>query len=414
MMVDSVPVDVDAILSRTRPLSTVRKRTYYKAPEIIDRSGLPVSTDKIEDDDVTLRVKCDGIPRPVVTWYKDNIDVATFEDERFFAEGEGHNYRLTIKCLERADEGTYKFSALNKEGNATALGYIEVRANKKKKSRLAPPSNLSFLAIKEQATVEAKEEEELESIAPSPLSVRLRSARGSLRKDHTWPRCVSALPTECIEFVAEITNEEYMDDAELSSDGAEDVFPLRQISTLSDDSGVVLSFTPRSEEIPETPESYGHFSSRPEFPDYDLPVETHEFSGGGGGGGGDPHELVAGRYGHFCSFDKPGFNEGHSNDPGLPGTYSHSSKPDDNDVITSTGDVTNSNTIRNAIYEVFFGTDEISVAGFHALFLPSLTYFGLSQDFGPLLFVVSALFLAVFRYAVLVLAVRGKKQNLDR
>jgi hypothetical protein len=76
---------------------------------------------------------------------------------------------------------------------------------KKKKKKVKHVRSVSvpasFPTITEVTVVEDEEEKELEDIAPSPLSRRLRSTRGSLRKEHTWPRVLKALPSECVAYV---------------------------------------------------------------------------------------------------------------------------------------------------------------------------------------------------------------------
>ncbi|XP_064652294.1 obscurin-like [Lineus longissimus] len=356
-----------AVLSRTRPLSTIRRRSFLKAPEFEQR--LPSCNEVQAGQTVSLECIIDAIPKPAIRWYKDGCDIT--DDERYIYEQDCDFYQVIIEDVGKDDEGTYKVKATNKEGETASISYLEVKGKKKKKVKHVRSVSVpaSFPTITEITVVEDEEEAELEDIAPSPLSRRLRSTRGSLRKEHTWPRVLKALPTECAAYVGEATSlsEREYEGTESEDDSPDMPLPIPEFPNHIES------------QILETQLAQEHVRQS-----YSSPVLR------------TPEEEVEIQKARDIWRELERLNEAEKMGIVLDDVTESSF------VLDQKSTENNKKDISSALYEVCFGADGASIVDFHTVAIPTVTFFGLWMNISPLYFVLCILILAFMRCAVLV------------
>jgi len=88
-----------------------------------------VLTDIPEGEDLVLKAKVDGSPRPKVQWLKDGVPV-DLSDKRITTEmlPDG-TCILTIKNVTPADKGQYTLHASNPQGELKSSCDVNVRGN---------------------------------------------------------------------------------------------------------------------------------------------------------------------------------------------------------------------------------------------------------------------------------------------
>ncbi|XP_026319349.1 obscurin isoform X2 [Hyposmocoma kahamanoa] len=80
----------------------------------------PLQKETVKDyDDVTLAVRCDGVPKPEVHWYKDGLEINQDDRHAVKVEVSGQvESELAIKHFNSSDSGKYKVRAVNVCGEA--------------------------------------------------------------------------------------------------------------------------------------------------------------------------------------------------------------------------------------------------------------------------------------------------------
>ncbi|XP_047520181.1 obscurin isoform X3 [Pieris napi] len=88
----------------------------------------PLQKQTVKDyDDVTLKVRCDGVPKPDVKWYKEGIELANDERRTITTEVGGQvDSELEIKHFNPSDAGKYKAVARNLSGEASTEAEISL------------------------------------------------------------------------------------------------------------------------------------------------------------------------------------------------------------------------------------------------------------------------------------------------
>ncbi|XP_045524045.1 obscurin isoform X6 [Pieris brassicae] len=88
----------------------------------------PLQKQTVKDyDDVTLKVRCDGVPKPDVKWYKDGNELANDERRTITTEVGGQvDSELEIKHFNPSDAGKYKAVARNLSGEASTEAEISL------------------------------------------------------------------------------------------------------------------------------------------------------------------------------------------------------------------------------------------------------------------------------------------------
>nr|XP_049692295.1 obscurin isoform X6 [Helicoverpa armigera] len=96
-------------------------------------TGVPVFTKPLQKqsvkdyDDVTLKVRCDGVPKPDVLWYKDGEEISNDERHKVTTEVGGQvDSELEIKHFNASDAGKYKVRAVSLAGEASCEAPISL------------------------------------------------------------------------------------------------------------------------------------------------------------------------------------------------------------------------------------------------------------------------------------------------
>ncbi|CAH1774130.1 unnamed protein product [Owenia fusiformis] len=252
-------LDLDDLLSRSRPLTTRRRRCFYEAPEFIQR--LSAYEEKNAGDSIVLESKVKGFPSPSVKWFKDE-DQLSDEDERYLIQRDMGLLLLTIENLAKADEGTYKCKAENCEGSTSTFSYVSVKGETKPKrpkrksshspvrSPIAFPPNIA--TIVEDAIKEEREEEEYSHLPPSPIDY------DKIRKARSWPRTVKKQRTlsDPEDYTKEndgsispdfSSDDRYDDDDSAADDDDDDVFQM-----INDKTEELITSIPEKQDLENT------------------------------------------------------------------------------------------------------------------------------------------------------------------
>ncbi|XP_045498877.1 obscurin isoform X7 [Colias croceus] len=88
----------------------------------------PLQKQTVKDyDDLTLTVRCDGVPKPQVKWYREGIELVNDERRTITTEVGGQvDSELEIKHFNAGDAGKYKVVAMNLSGEATTEAMISL------------------------------------------------------------------------------------------------------------------------------------------------------------------------------------------------------------------------------------------------------------------------------------------------
>ncbi|XP_043850683.1 striated muscle preferentially expressed protein kinase isoform X2 [Dromiciops gliroides] len=105
--------------------------TSSRAPPIFKVSLMDQSVR--EGQDVTLSIRVQGEPKPVVSWLRNRQPVRP-DQRRFAEEAEGGLCRLRILAAERGDAGFYTCKAVNEYGTRQCEARLEVRAHPESRS----------------------------------------------------------------------------------------------------------------------------------------------------------------------------------------------------------------------------------------------------------------------------------------
>nr|XP_060479699.1 striated muscle preferentially expressed protein kinase isoform X7 [Panthera onca] len=118
-----------------------------------------------EGQDVTMSIRVQGEPKPVVSWLRNRQPVRP-DQRRFAEEAEGGLCRLRILAAERADAGFYTCKAVNEYGARQCEARLEVRAHPESRS-------LAVLAPLQDVDVGAGEMALFECLVAGPADVEV-------------------------------------------------------------------------------------------------------------------------------------------------------------------------------------------------------------------------------------------------
>ena len=108
------------------------------APEFVQR--LNVFEEVEERGGLTFECQVRAFPRPVVKWFKDDVEIPSLSEEgRLTAEELPTDtgcslLRLSIRDAHKDDEGAYRCKAENEEGVAATTGYLSVTGRDERES----------------------------------------------------------------------------------------------------------------------------------------------------------------------------------------------------------------------------------------------------------------------------------------
>ncbi|KAM8790385.1 striated muscle preferentially expressed protein kinase isoform 3-T3 [Rhynchonycteris naso] len=153
--------------SPTMKLSPSQSRrssdTGSKAPPTFKVSLMDQSVR--EGQDVTMSIRVQGEPKPVVSWLRNRQPVRP-DQRRFAEEAEGGLCRLRILAAERGDAGFYTCKAVNEYGARQCEARLEVRAHPESRS-------LAVLAPLQDVDVGAGEMALFECLVAGPADVEV-------------------------------------------------------------------------------------------------------------------------------------------------------------------------------------------------------------------------------------------------
>uniref|UniRef100_G3TQN9 Striated muscle enriched protein kinase n=1 Tax=Loxodonta africana TaxID=9785 RepID=G3TQN9_LOXAF len=118
-----------------------------------------------EGQDVTMSIRVQGEPKPVVSWLRNRQPVRP-DQRRFAEEAEGGLCRLRILAAERGDAGFYTCKAVNEYGARQCEARLEVRAHPESRS-------LAVLAPLQDVDVGAGEMALFECLVAGPTDVEV-------------------------------------------------------------------------------------------------------------------------------------------------------------------------------------------------------------------------------------------------
>ena len=95
--------------------------TIFSEPPVIS-AGMPSNTSIIENQRLTLACPATGTPLPVITWYKENIELTGNElGVRLLSDGS-----VQLDAVQAEDAGLYKCIATNIAGNHSHIVELSV------------------------------------------------------------------------------------------------------------------------------------------------------------------------------------------------------------------------------------------------------------------------------------------------
>ena len=100
------------------------------APEFVQR--LNVFEEVEERGGLTFECQVRAFPRPIIKWFKDDVEIPSLSSEGRVAAEELPTdtgcslLRLSIRDAHKDDEGAYRCKAENEEGVAATTGYLSV------------------------------------------------------------------------------------------------------------------------------------------------------------------------------------------------------------------------------------------------------------------------------------------------
>ncbi|XP_056663530.1 striated muscle preferentially expressed protein kinase isoform X2 [Monodelphis domestica] len=137
--------------------------TSSRAPPIFKVSLMDQSVR--EGQDVTMSIRVQGEPKPVVSWLRNRQPVRP-DQRRFAEEAEGGLCRLRILAAERGDAGFYTCKAVNEYGTRQCEARLEVRAHPESRS-------LAVVAPLQDVNVGAGEMALFECLVTGPSDVEV-------------------------------------------------------------------------------------------------------------------------------------------------------------------------------------------------------------------------------------------------
>ncbi|XP_041117494.1 striated muscle preferentially expressed protein kinase-like isoform X2 [Polyodon spathula] len=117
----------------------------------------------IEGQDVSLSVRIQGEPKPMIYWLKNRQTIKT-DSRHCVTESEGGSFELKITAAEKSDAGVYTCKAINEHGMKQCEGKLELKA---------PPMEPSLVILRQMrdVTVKAGEMAVFECFISGPLDV---------------------------------------------------------------------------------------------------------------------------------------------------------------------------------------------------------------------------------------------------
>jgi len=89
-------------------------------PRIVERPG---DQSVLEGGSATLQCRASGVPRPSVSWLKNDLDLPSAADRRLLVDDDG---TLRLTELRRADSGVYRCVASNSLGSVSEFARLHV------------------------------------------------------------------------------------------------------------------------------------------------------------------------------------------------------------------------------------------------------------------------------------------------
>jgi hemicentin len=137
-------------------------RAKNPAQTIEDHTNLIVTAplsfiDKLQDTDVisgqnlTLTCRCQGIPKPTIKWYQNDIEIKSTTKQKLESHPDG-TQTLTVNRVDLTDGGEFKIIATNPQGTVTSTCHVDVLMKPKIDSK---PQDIQVL-IGEQAELNVK------------------------------------------------------------------------------------------------------------------------------------------------------------------------------------------------------------------------------------------------------------------
>uniref|UniRef100_A0A1B6FN80 Obscurin n=1 Tax=Cuerna arida TaxID=1464854 RepID=A0A1B6FN80_9HEMI len=124
----------------TNPLGEAKEEAKGTVRKIYQR---PIFTQRFNDlqqlptYDAKLTGRVTGVPKPEVTWYKDDKPIS--ESDKYRLKRDGDTVCLYVQDCSPADTGIYKCVAYNREGEDTCKAELEVVDKLERKPKAEPP-----------------------------------------------------------------------------------------------------------------------------------------------------------------------------------------------------------------------------------------------------------------------------------
>jgi hemicentin len=111
-------------------------RAKNAAQTVEEQTNLIVSAplsfiDKLQDTDVisgqnlVLTCRCQGIPKPVIKWYQNDIEIKSTTKQKIESKPDA-TQTLTINRVDLTDGGVFKITATNSQGTVTSTCHVDV------------------------------------------------------------------------------------------------------------------------------------------------------------------------------------------------------------------------------------------------------------------------------------------------
>ena len=82
-------------------------------------------TDVISGQNLTLKCRCQGIPKPIIKWYQNDNEIKSTTKQKIESQSDG-TQTLTINRVDLTDGGEFKITATNEQGTVTSKCQISV------------------------------------------------------------------------------------------------------------------------------------------------------------------------------------------------------------------------------------------------------------------------------------------------
>lgn len=107
------------------PAETIEEHTNLTVTAPLDFIEKLQDTDVISGQNVTLSCRCQGIPKPTVKWYQNDIEIKSTTKQKIESKPDG-TQTLTINRVDLTDGGQFKIVATNPQGTVTSTCNVDV------------------------------------------------------------------------------------------------------------------------------------------------------------------------------------------------------------------------------------------------------------------------------------------------